>query len=75
MGGVAVREEALGLGIGAELEVVHETDTGAVQLVEDKAGQVEMLALAGGLADAVGGVPVLAQHVGGKFRTDFVIRK
>ena len=50
VGGVAVREEALGLGIGAKPQIVDEADAGAVQPVEDEAGEVEMLAAAIGLA-------------------------
>src|SRR6185437_3027870 len=70
--GPAVGKIVLGVAIGASTEVVDLADPRFDQLVEDEAGQVEMLAAAGRGPDATLGVTVFLEELGGKVRADLV---
>ena len=53
MGRPPMREIVLGVGVGAALQVVDLADAGLDQLIENEAGEIEMLAAAIGLGEAI----------------------
>src|SRR5690554_921737 len=71
--GMAVREIARGVAIGAAAYAVDALDAGCSEAIGDEARQVEVLDAAFGHENAVVSIRVEGQQIGGKLRTDLVV--